>query len=110
MLRKKQVLTGKKEFQAVYNRGRSVPDQFIILFYKKNGLDYARLGFLASKKVGNAIKRNRARRLMKEAYRTGQYDCPGYDIIFVARDKINGKRMQDVKKSMNSALRRGRLL
>ena len=69
-------------------------------FYRKNDLSYNRTAFLASKKVGNSVERNRARRLMKENYRFLKDNIkPGHDIIFIARNTINGMKAQDVGKA-----------
>ena len=62
----KNVLRKNSDFSAIYKRGKSVGDRYVVLFYRPNGLSYNRTGFLASKKVGNSVKRNRAKRLMKE--------------------------------------------
>ena len=105
-MRRKEVLTGSREFGAVYNKGKSVGDRYVVFFYKKNGLPYTRTGFLASKKVGNAVRRNRARRLMKESYRQMDPLPAGYDVIFIARNTIEDRKMQEVKRSMESAVRR----
>lgn len=105
---KKEVLRGDRQFGAVYNRGKSTGSRYVVLFYKKNGLEYNRIAFLASKKVGNAVARNRARRLMKESVRSIYLEKEeGYDIIFIARNTINGVKCQDVKKSILKALHRG---
>lgn len=82
-----------------------------MLFYKKNGLEYNRIAFLASKKVGNSVERNRARRLIRENYRFLKDDIrQGYDIIFIARNTINGKKAGDVGKSMVGALLKSKLM
>ncbi|QHI72264.1 hypothetical protein Ami3637_07470 [Aminipila terrae] len=47
---KKGVLRKKKDFSAIYNRGNSFGGKYVVLFCKKNNLDYNRIGFLASKK------------------------------------------------------------
>ncbi|MDY6038527.1 MAG: ribonuclease P protein component [Eubacterium sp.] len=101
------VIRKKSDFNNIYNKGKSVGDKYIVLFWKKNHLSYNRTAFLASKKVGNSVKRNRARRLMKEAYRN-IYDKigVGYDLIFIARNSINDKKELDVEKSIYSALKR----
>lgn len=104
---KENVLSGKKDFGAVYKRGKSVGDRYVVIFYKKNNLPYNRVGFLASKKVGNAVVRNRARRLMKESIRQiGELNFNGFDIIFIARNTIINQKCADVKKSIESAIKR----
>lgn len=105
---KRNVLRKKSDFSAIYNKGKSVGDRYVVLFYRKNGLTYNRTGFLASKKVGNSVKRNRARRLMKESYRQLSSGLPhgGYDFIIIARNTISGKKCADVEKSLRSAFRR----
>lgn len=108
---KKEVLRKKEDFNSVYKRGKSIPDKFVVMFYKKNGLSYNRVAFLASKKVGNSVKRNRAKRLMRESCRlSGEHIENGYDIIFIARKTINGKKFEDVDKSLKGALRRGNMI
>ena len=104
---KRNVLRKKTDFQSIYNRGKSVGDRFVVLFYRPNGLVYNRTGFLASKKVGNSVKRNRAKRLMKESYRAISYMLPeGYDFIIIARNTICGKKCAEVEKSLLSAFKR----
>lgn len=104
---KKNVLRKKSDFSSIYNKGKSVGDRFVVLFYRKNNLPYNRTGFLASKKVGNSVKRNRARRLMRESYRHIKDGLPcGYDFIIIARNTIDGKKCSEVEKSLISAFRR----
>lgn len=107
---KPNVLRNKKDFSALYNKGRSVGDRYVVLFFKKNGKAYNRTAFLASKKVGKSVIRNRARRLMKESYRSIEKDLAiGYDIIFIARKTILNLKYADVKKSMEAAIKRSGL-
>jgi ribonuclease P protein component len=110
MMPKIGVLSGSRNFSKVYSKGKSVGDRYVVVFYKKNGLDHNRLAFLASKKVGNAVARNRARRLMKESVRTMErIEKQGYDIIFIARKTINGTKCEQVQKSITKALKRTEL-
>ena len=102
---KKNVLSGKRNFDRVYKKGKSTAHKYVVVFFKENGLSYGRIAFLASKKVGNAVMRNRARRLMKESVRTSGLDFTGFDVIFIARNTIKKEtKCADVKKSLMSAI------
>ena len=79
------VIRKKSDFDNIYKKGNSVGDRYIVLFWRKNHLAYNRTAFLASKKVGNSVKRNRARRLMKEGYR---YLCDGLATILYSYPEI----------------------
>ena len=104
---KKTVLRRKSDFSLIYNKGKSVGERYVVLFFKKNGLPYNRVAFLASKKVGKSVVRNRARRLMKESYREMKENLAiGYDLIFIARKTICNLKYADVKKSMEAAVKK----
>ena len=56
----------------------------------RNRAGFSRIGLTASRKIGNAVTRNRARRVIREAYRALYPEiAPGYDIVFVARGKTS---------------------
>lgn len=104
---KKGVLRRQKDFSAIYNKGKSMGGKYVVLFYRKNNLGYNRLGFLASKKVGNSVVRNRARRLMKESYRQLENRTgTGFDIILIARNNIKDVKCHEVYKCMNFLLKK----
>ena len=101
----------KSDFDTVYKKGRSVGDKYVVVFYIKNHLDLTRTCFLASKKVGNSVKRNRARRLMRESYRLIKERIPeGYDIIIIARNTIAGRTFSEVDRSIQRAMIRAGIL
>ena len=98
-------LRKQKDFNKVYNRGRSKGSRFVVVLYRKNNLDFTRTAFVSSKKVGNSVERNRSRRLMKEAYRSLEERVKkGYDIVFVARNTINDSKEQEVRKVMEKTM------
>lgn len=108
---KNNVLRKDADFDNVYKKGKSVGDKYVVVFYIKNHRDMNRTCFLASKKVGNSVKRNRARRLMRESYRLFKDRLPaGYDIIIIARNTITGRKFQEVDKSIRRAFNRAGLL
>lgn len=100
-----RVLRNKADFDRIYKDGKSAADRYVVVFARPNGKEIVRTAFLASKKVGNSVERNRARRLMKESYRLSLADVlKGVDIIFVARNTIKDKKQREVERSMNAAL------
>jgi ribonuclease P protein component len=110
---KPDVLRNKKDFTALYGKGKSAGGKYVVLFYKKNNLGYSRKAFLASKKVGDSVRRNRARRLMKESCRLLAGALPvGYDMLFIARKSAadKGVKRADVGGSMRGLLKKCGLL
>jgi len=74
------------EFQRLYRRGESAAGAYFVLYARRNGKNINRLGITVSKKVGKAVQRNRAKRRLKELYRTNSHRLKkGYDIVIVAR-------------------------
>jgi len=70
-----------------------------------------KLGVVTSKKIGGAVARSRARRLLRESFRLHQHDlAQPVEIVLVARNSIAGKKFADVEKDFLAALRRAKLL
>ena len=70
-----------------------------------------RLGVITSRKIGEAVVRNRARRLLREAFRLHQHDLtPALDLVLVARPSIAGKPFAAVEKDFLTTLRKAGLL
>ena len=98
-------LRKQSDFARVYKQGKSKGSRFAVILYKRNGLRFTRTAFVASKKVGNSVERNRSRRLMRAAYKALESNVKsGYDIIFVARAAIIGCREPEVEKQLKRAL------
>ena len=106
-----EVLRYKRDFDRLYKKGRSTGNKHIVVFHIANGLDYTRRAFLASKKVGGAVARNRARRLMKEGFRKLEKEVKaGRDILFIARADTVSAGSMEVEASMRAALNKCGLL
>lgn len=98
------------EFRRVYNKGKSYVSHAVVLYVLKNRCGYSRAGITASKKIGNAVKRNRARRVIREAMKAlwpqvGQ----GFDVVLVARGKTPYIKSTDVQKSLTKLLKQAGL-
>lgn len=89
-------LVRNNDFRRLY-RTQSEVNSVLITYKSKNRRDENRLGITASKKIGKAHDRNRARRLIREAYRFLEPNLQrGYDIVFVARTRTCNSNMQEV--------------
>lgn len=98
-------LTLNKEFRRAYYRGRAFTTPVVVVYVLKNHKGINRIGLTATKKIGKAVQRNRARRIIKEAYRLLEPDFPvGWDFVFVARTKTVFSSTDEVMKAMKFAL------
>jgi ribonuclease P protein component len=74
------------EFEAVYNARVRESRGPLLIYARPNELGHPRIGLSTSRKVGNAPRRNRIRRMLREAFRLMQFDFPrGYDLVIVAK-------------------------
>lgn len=79
-------LNSNKDFTSLYKKGRFVAGANCVIYFRKNGKNFNRVGISTSKKIGNAVKRSRARRVIRQAYRETEALFPvGYDLVFTAR-------------------------
>jgi ribonuclease P protein component len=76
----------REEFAGVYDARVRESRGPLMIYARPNSLAHPRLGLSTSRKVGNAARRNRIRRLLRESFRHLQHDLPaGYDLLIVIR-------------------------
>jgi len=85
---KKKRLVSNSQFKAVMARGRRLSDEVLTLYMARNDCEYSRLGVSVGKSRGNAVVRNRLKRLMREAFRQNQ-ECipPGFDYMLMISNR-----------------------
>ena len=105
------ILRKTGDFNAIYKKGKSSGSKYVVVLYKPNGTGLTRKAFVASKKVGNSVMRNRARRLMRESYRLYEDRLPtGYDYVFTLKAKNGIPDFSDLSTDMGKCLARLNLL
>ncbi|KYZ75713.1 hypothetical protein AXX12_10920 [Anaerosporomusa subterranea] len=96
-LKKSDKLRKNKSFQAVYKGGKSVSNRLLVLYMLPNQSNSNKIGFAAGKKLGNAVVRNRVKRMMREVFRLNRDKLPhGYDFILVGRKPVVEVKTQEV--------------
>ena len=79
-------LANARQFRAVYAEQVRRNAGSLLVYALPNGLDHPRLGLAVPRRVGNAVKRNRVKRMLREALRLMQHDLPGgYDLVVNVR-------------------------
>ena len=99
-----------KDVRRVYDEGKSWKHPLLVLVVCPNGLDLSRVGVTASRKLGGAVARNRAKRLLREAARHLYPQLgTGWDVMLIARNGILKTKEPQVKEALASLLRRAGL-
>jgi len=85
---KNKRLTSNSQFRAVMTNGRRRSNGVLTLYIAQNDLEYPRLGVSVGKSSGNAVVRNRIKRLIREAFRQNQHQIPaGFDYVVMVSPK-----------------------
>jgi ribonuclease P protein component len=104
-------LTRSTDFQRVRRLGKSFAHPLVVLIVLPNETDAVRCGIAASKAIGNAVKRNRAKRQIRAAlFPLLVAIQPGWDVIILARRPIVGATTSQIYEAIAGLLRRSRLL
>ncbi len=99
------------EFQRVWDTGKAWSHPLVIVRASANGTNENRFGFVVGKKVGKAVERNRAKRLLREAVRR-RVDriVKGWDIILIARGGAANAEYAVIDSAVESVLHRAQLI
>jgi ribonuclease P protein component len=96
-------LHNKKEFLTVYQQGIRSYSKYFTIIARKNNSGCRRLGITVSKKVGNAVRRNRIKRLIREFFRLNKTRISqSHDIVIIGKKGIPLLSYHDVFKELES--------
>lgn len=100
-------LNQNRDFRRAYAKGKYVAHPLVVTYAVKNRFGENRIGITASKKVGNAVKRNRARRIITAALAPYEKKIKkGYDIVLVARTKTPLAKSTDLEPVLKKHLQK----
>jgi ribonuclease P protein component len=101
-------LKQRAEFLAVAKGTKAPVGGLVLQILPRNDQSAARLGFTVTKKVGNAVVRNRTRRRLREAARLLLREVPvsGFDLVLIGRDRTRGRPFPALIEDLRHALRR----
>jgi len=95
------------EFRRLYHKGKSAVSPYFVVYCRRNGRPVNRLGITTGVKLGNAVKRNRARRRIRELYRTHEAGLSaGFDIVVVARTRAIYGRFSELERCFTQQLKK----
>ena len=95
----------RAEYQQIYDRGVKLHGRLFTLFRFRNSLDVGRLGIAATRKLGGAVARNRAKRLVREVFRRNKL-APGFDIVIVPRQELLNASLTSIESEFRHMLER----
>ena len=94
-------LTSRRQFTTVYDQGRRVRGSVVAVFGLENRLGHCRVGFTVTRKVGNAVVRNRIKRILREIYRVNRLASTGsLDLVVNAYTSILERPRQEIERDV----------
>ncbi len=106
-----QSLSRNGDFVRAYKKGKNVVHPHIVVYWQKNRAKCTRVGITASKKVGNAVQRNRARRVIRHAlYEVLPPQIGPYDLVFVARGRTGSLKSDQLAATLRGILQKEGLI
>ena len=96
----------RKDFSRIYRKGSRYRGKGFVLIYLSNEWSFSRMAVVASKKVGNAVVRNRIKRRFRALFRTNKNLLQGsYDLVIITEKHIGNFAWSDVQREFIKAIK-----
>ena len=95
-------LRRSRDFRVVQRRGRKLTTGRLVILYRSAGLDHSRFGLTVSRKVGNAVARNRVKRIIRESFRLRRCALRGLDVVVLARAGLERRTSDALREDLEA--------
>jgi ribonuclease P protein component len=110
-LKRRFRLTSSTDFKRVRRLGKSYAHPFVVIITLPNNMDRSRFAIAAGRSLGNAVQRNKAKRILREAVRPLLLDTlPGWDVVILARNSISNASFPEISAVLNQLFSQANLL
>jgi len=103
--RREQRIRRRAEYQQIYDRGTRIRSRFSTVFILPNDKGITRLGIAATRKLGGAVERNRAKRLIREVFRRNAI-AQGFDVVIIPKRELLDASLTVLEADYRSILER----
>lgn len=112
-MQRRHRISGKKRHSQIHSEGASAANRLLVIRYLANGLDHCRFAFVVSKRVGNAVFRNRVKRRLRATLQGRPIASgpitPGWDAVFIARRGVQKATYSELSRAAWNLLRRSKI-
>jgi ribonuclease P protein component len=110
-MKKEYRIKKNQDFQTVFKSGKSSANrQFVVYVYQNEGQEHFRIGLSVSKKIGNAVTRNRIKRLIRQFFLEHKSLVKDKDYVIIARKPVAQMSYEEVQKSLLHVLKLAKVL
>lgn len=111
MLKRELRINKGKDYKLIYEKGKKFSGKYVIIYVKENNLGYNRFGFVVSKKIGNAVVRNRVKRQLRSIVNREKANLNGSsDVVIICRHNLKGYTFDLLHKDITNILKKAGLM